>query len=76
MTYENNNDLDSWKITLFKDENLMKVLGSLKNGSKSVHELSDDCKMSISQVYKKLDVLKENNMLHFIDCNKYNLKQT
>ena len=74
MTYENNSNLDSWKITLFKDENLMKILGSLKNSSKSVHEISDDCKMSISQVYKKLDILKKNNMLHFKDYNKYNLK--
>ncbi|MGQ0375911.1 MAG: hypothetical protein ACT4OW_00185 [Nitrososphaerota archaeon] len=47
----------------FKDKNLMKVLSSVRNSPKSAKEISSECNLPISTVYRKLHLMNHNGLL-------------
>ena len=57
-------DLDSWKIKYFTDEVMMTVIQSIINSPKTATQISFECDIPISTVYRKLRVLREKKFLH------------
>lgn len=47
----------------FKDKNLMKVLSSISDLPKSAKEISSECYLSISTVYRKLHFMHQKGLL-------------
>lgn len=45
--------MESWKIKFFKDMYMMKVFESVHNSPKSAQQISEECNISRSTVYKK-----------------------
>lgn len=48
---------------LFKDKNLMKILSSVMNSPKSAKEISTECNLPISTVYRKLHLMHHKGLL-------------
>lgn len=51
------------KHQFFKDRNLMKVLSSVMDSPKSAKEISSECNLPISTVYRKLHLMYHNGLL-------------
>ncbi len=70
-------DLDSWKIKYFKDEIMMNVFQSLIDSPKTATQISFECDIPISTVYRKLKDLREKKLLHvsgFLNDNERRTK--
>ena len=57
-------DLDSWKIKYFTDEVMLTVIQSIINSPKSATQISFECDIPISTVYRKLRDLRGKKLLH------------
>ena len=55
--------MESWKKKLFSDEQMMAILESLIESPKSAKQISQECDIPISSVYRKLRILKEKQFL-------------
>lgn len=51
------------KHQFFKDKNLMKVLSSVMGSPKSAKEISSECNLPISTIYRKLHLMHHNGLL-------------
>ncbi len=57
-------EFDSWKIKFFKDEIMMNIFQSIIKSPKSATQISFECDIPISTVYRKLRDLREKKLLH------------
>jgi len=55
--------LETWRQEFFKDKNLMSVLSSIMNLPKSAKEISSECSIPISTVYRKLYLMHQKGLL-------------
>jgi predicted transcriptional regulator len=55
---------ETWIQEFFKDNKLMSVLSSIMEAPKSAKEISSDCNLPISTVYKKLHLLYQKGFLN------------
>jgi len=51
------------KHQFFKDKKMMKVLSSVMDSPKSAKEISSECNLPISTVYRKLRMMYHNGLL-------------
>ncbi len=60
---ENDVDGKPWQIRFFEDRWLMQIFVSLMNTPKSAKQISQETKISISSVYRKLKKLEDKELL-------------
>lgn len=56
-------EFDEWKIKIFEDEQIMRILCSLTNSPKSAQDISIECNIPIASVYRKLHSLYDKQLL-------------
>lgn len=55
--------MEPWEIQFFKDGYMMKVFETLLDSPKSAEQISDECNIPRSTVYRKLKDLKEKKLI-------------
>jgi predicted transcriptional regulator len=55
--------MESWKIKFLKDMNMLKVFKSVGSSPKTAKQISEECDMPRTTVYKKLKLLQGKNLI-------------
>ena len=55
--------MESWKIEFYKDRYMAKIFASLVESPKTALQISDDCSIPRSTVYRKLKKLEESQII-------------
>jgi predicted transcriptional regulator len=55
--------MESWKIKFFNDTYVIRIFESVNNSPKSALQISEECNIPRSTVYRKLKMLHEKNLI-------------
>ena len=55
--------MESWKIEFYKDSHMVKIFESLIDSPKTAQQISDECSIPKSTVYRKLRKLEDSQII-------------